>query len=452
MSMSATFDRFALPDGDRTAIHDPRRELRWGAALAGLLVLGFGGWAVATRLDAAVVSGGVVRLTDARQVVQAPAAGIISSLDVRNGMRVRAGQQLVAFTASEALAQERSLAARTFGLQAEIARIETELRGGSRVAMPATLGASSDADRALAAAALASEQAQLDAQRALEGAQAAVLRDRRVQVGHQIDGYRQRLGSTQRQRALNASELDAYRGLLARGLATRERVLNLERSAAALDGDQGETVAEMARLRNQAGEAQLQLTQLRSERANQNAERLRTAQNDLAAVLPQWQAARDQLRRTVVRAPFAGTVTALQPAMAGSVVPAGARLLELVPARDAIVVEAKVSATDAMELTQGQAAEVRAAGSRGRLAPPLHGTVERVSADSIEDERTGQVFYTAAIRLAPAEVQRMRRDGTAGALRAGTPVEVMIPTKARSALDYLVGPLLARLSKTFAEQ
>ena len=209
MSMSATFDRFALPDGDRTAIHDPRRELRWGAALAGLLVLGFGGWAVATRLDAAVVSGGVVRLTDARQVVQAPAAGIISSLDVRNGMRVRAGQQLVAFTASEALAQERSLAARTFGLQAEIARIETELRGGSRVAMPATLGASSDADRALAAAALASEQAHLDAQRALEGAQAAVLRDRRVQVGHQIDGYRQRLGSTQRQRALNASELDA---------------------------------------------------------------------------------------------------------------------------------------------------------------------------------------------------------------------------------------------------
>ena len=64
-----------------------------------------------------------------------------------------------------------------------------------------------------------------------------------------------------------------------------------------------------------------------------------------------------------------------------------------------------------------------------------------------------EVFKALADPTRRALFERLVDDEmTVSELRAGTPVEVMIPTKARSALDYLVGPLLARVSKTFAEQ
>ena len=441
------------PEPARRPSHDPLREIAIGGSLAALLVIGFVGWAAVTRLDAAVISPGTIRVPDGRLVAQTPVTGTVSTVRVHNGDRVAAGQVLIEFTTGDAVAQERSLAARVFGLQAEIARVDAEFRGTGRVDANAAFGAVAPADREIATQALAMEQAQLDAQRALEASERAVMRDRGAQVVHQIAGTQQRLSSTQRQGSLNGEELRTYEDLYARGFATKPRVLALRRAAAAFDGDAGATVAEIARLRAQGSEARLQLMQLKSERATQNAERSRAVHTELATVLPQWQAARDQLRQTIIRAGVAGTVTAMQSVTPGAVFSAGARLLEIVPSDRGVVVEAKVSLADANDLRVGQLAQVRLSALRGRLLPTLQGKVTRVSADSVEDERTGQAFYTATITVAAAEVARVARLGEVeGGLRVGTPVEVVVPTKRRSALDFLVGPLTARMSGSFAQR
>ena len=437
----------------RRPADDPRREVLGGAALAAVLVLGCGGWAMATRLDSAVTGPGVVRVAEARRQIQAPAAGIVAAVRVGNGQAVRAGQVLVEFTATEASAQEQSVSARVFGLQAEIARIEAELAGRSQVAVPASFAGLADQDRAIATAALASEQAQLSAQRTLERSEVAVLRDRARQVRQQIVGQGERLASARRQGSLNQEELVSYQELFALGLSTKPRVLALQRQAASIDGEAGATVAEMARLRTQVGEAQLQVTQMRSERATHNADRLRAARTELAALFPQWTAARAQLGRTTMRAPFDGVVTAAQMPVPGMVAQPGTRLMEVVPNTGAMSVEMRVPLAEASELRHGQNAQVRLAGAGGRLLPTLAGTVERVSADSVEDERTGQGFYVASIRITQAEVARVARlGGLAGGVRPGTPVDVVVPTHARSALDYLIGPLVSRAESTFAQR
>lgn len=432
--------------------HSARREIWIGAALAGALVAMMGIWTISTSLDAAVVSRGVLRVAGSRQVVQAPSDGPISAIRVHDGEKVKAGQSLIEFAPAEAIAKERAIAVRKFGLEAEIARLNAELRGASVIAPPASFVGLTEQDRVLADEAMATEQIQFRARRSVERAEIAAMHDRADQAGYQISGNRQRLESTLAQGAYNREELAAYETLYAKGLAAKPRVLALRRSAAAIDGEAGSTRAEIARLRSEASEARVRSTQLLSDRMAQTADRLRAAQGELAGLLPQWQAARAQLRRTVIRAPFAATVTALQVHMNDAVAMAGMRLLELVPDSGATTVEARVGAADVADLAPGATARVRLTGHEGSRIAPIAGTIQRISADSVEDPETRQSFYTVSIAIAPGELAKMRASLPPATIRSGMPVEVVVATRKRSPLEFLTGPLFERMSRAFTQR
>ncbi|USI72454.1 HlyD family type I secretion periplasmic adaptor subunit [Sphingomonas morindae] len=434
-------------------LQDPRRELIAGGALIGLFVFGFIGWSAVARLDAAVHSAGVVRVAGERQSVQAAAPGLIARILVHEGDRVKAGQLLVEFVGTEQQAQERSLANRVFGLQAEIARIEAERTGARRVAPPAAWQSLTLEDRETAMTALAHEQANLDARQGLLSAQRAVLGQRVAEVGDQIEGYRERQSSNAKQSELNKDELASVQDLYRQGYATKSRVLALQRNAASIEGDMGAANAEMARLRSTAGETRLQMMQLDSQHQQENADRERTAQTELQSLLPQWRAARDQRDLSEVRAPVGGVVLGLATHTVGGVVAAGQKLMDIVPSDAALVIESQVAPTDANDLHPGQKADVRINMVGGRNLPALHGTVTRVSADSLTDEKSGRSFFTAQVRVPRSELDAVSREaGYAGTIRPGTPAEVSVPLKPRTALQYWIGPLTSRFSRALTER
>lgn len=438
--------------GAPRAVHDPRTEIRIGGAIIGLFLFGFIGWSAMVRLDAAVHSPGVVRVAGNRQAVQSLAGGVVSTIHVREGDRVKAGQLLVEFATMDALAQERSLANRVFGLQAEIARINTERAGGDRVSAPPEWAAFTAEDRRDADRALASEQTNLNAERTLLASERAVLQQRIVQTGNQIEGYRQRQASNTRQRAFNEDELGSVERLYAQGYATKTRVLSLRKSGAAIEGEMGANTAEVARLSASAGETRMQMMQLSDQRRQENSDRLRTAETELQTVLPQWKAAKDQLELTRVRAPVSGMVIGLTANTVGGVAQAGQKLMEIVPTEGALVIEAQVALADANALRPGQKADVRLVAMREHNVPLLHGTISRVSADSLTDDRTGRSFYTATVSIPRAELDHVSQEaGVDGTVKPGTPVDVTVPLKRRTALQYLIGPLTDRFAGSFGE-
>ena len=454
MSVIARVMPFAArpPLGAR-AIHDPAFEIRAGGVLVGVFLLGFVGWAAVARLDAAVHMPGVVRVAGDRQAVQSLAGGIVTELDVREGDHVREGQPLVGFATTETLAQERSLASRVIGLQAEIARIHADQAGGSTVSAPPEWLELQGAEREAAARALASEQANLVAQRGLLDAERAVLRQRLAEVGHQIGGYDERQFSNHQQSVLNEDELDGVQQLYKKGYATRTRVLALQRSAASIEGDIGATDAEIARLRSSEGETRLQIMQLVDQREHDNTDRLRAAQTELESLLPQWKAAREQLARTTARAPVSGTVFDLRTNTVGGVAAAGQKLMEIVPDARALEIAAQVSIVDAADLHVGQQTDVRFAGLRGQRLAPLHGTISRVSADSLTDEHSGRSFFAVTVSVPRSELDRLSHEaGIDGSARPGTPMEMAAPLKPRTALEYWLGPLLSRMRPAMSER
>jgi HlyD family secretion protein len=432
---------------------DPRREIAVGGAIVGLFAIGFGGWSAVARLDSAVHLGGVVRVAGNRQAVQTAAGGIVTALGVHEGDRVRKGQLLVGFATTETVAQERSLASRVIGLQAEIARIRAEQAGQHHIAVPPEWSTLDTEERADAAHALASEEANLAGQRNLLAAESAVLRQRIAQTSDQIGGNHERQNSNDRQAALNQDELSTVQDLYRQGYATKSRVLALQRSAASIDGDIGATRSEIARLGSSAGETRLQIMQLSEQRQRDNADRLRSAQTELDSLLPQWKAAREQLARSAARAPVSGTVIGLQSNTVGGFAAAGQKLMEIVPDEGALQVEAQVSVGDAGDLHAGQPAKVRLSGIRGSGLEPLAGTVSRVSADSVTDEKSGKSYYTATISVPRRELDRAGRlGGIDGGIRPGTPMDVAVVLRPRTALQYWMAPFTERLRPALSER
>ena len=78
--------------------------------------------------------------------------------------------------------------------------------------------------------------------------------------------------------------------------------------------------------------------------------------------------------------------------------------------------------------------------------------IERLSADSFTDEKSGQTFYTAELRVSPAEMETIRQSRASDVeLKPGMPVEVMVPLRKRTALEYAFEPFADTMWRAFRE-
>jgi HlyD family secretion protein len=431
---------------------DPRGEILFGAAVAAAFFIGLCGWAAVAPMDAATYAPGVVTVFGHRQTVQSGDGGMIASLRVKEGDRVQAGQVLIQFADAQAITQERALTANVLGLEAQIARLTAEQAGAPIITRPAAFAGLNPDDQILADQAMALETRALQADYGADAARRDILRQHAAEANQQIDGYQRQLEANARQYALNEDELKGVESLAARGFAPLTRVRALERSAAGLQGDAGAQSAEIARLRSVAGESRLELLQTANERNQQTEDELRKAQADLQQTLPQLSAARDHLARTRLTAPVSGSVVGLTANTVNGVVAPGQKLMDIVPDRLPMVIEIQVTPRDANDLHLGQATQVRFSSLHSRQIPVLHGALTRISADSVIEERTGRAYYTADVTVPRKELAQLTSVGQDSTLRAGMPVDVVVPLRKRTALQYWLEPLTQSLWRSFREQ
>jgi HlyD family secretion protein len=163
-------------------------------------------------------------------------------------------------------------------------------------------------------------------------------------------------------------------------------------------------------------------------------------------------AAREQLARTQIRAPATGTVVGLSVFTPGGVIAPGQKLLDIVPQREPLIIQARIAPEDADDLVTGQRALIKFTGLHERSLPNLEGTLTRLSADSFTDEKTGLTYFTGDIRVPRDQIEEIAKvRGKDFELRAGMPVQVLIPLRKRTALDYALEPLIGSFWSSFRE-
>lgn len=444
----------ALSTPEAGAVLDdrPEREIRFGLIVAGLFFVVLLGWAAFAPLDSAAFAPGRLAVSGQRQAVQHREGGVVSRILVREGQRVRQGELLVELAAADVRAQERALAGQVISLKAERARLLAEQAGEARVAWPADFAALTGEDKAEAGAAITRQQAQFAARASVLTAQTGAMRQQIAQAQQGATGYRKQAEASRQQAQLVTEELDAIKDVAEKGYVAKTRLRALERARADLLGREGQYAANTAQATTQAGEARIKL--LEAERAfrEKSSGELRNVELSLTELEPRLRAARDQLERVRIRAPASGTVVALSVFTPGGVIAPGQKLMDVVPQQAALVIEARVAPIDADDVRAGQGAEIRFSGLHDRQLPILSGKVTRLSADSFEDQRTGESYFLAEVAVPASELEAIRGvRGSDFALRAGMPVEVLVPLRKRTALQYIFEPLSQTMWRSFRE-
>lgn len=429
------------------------RDLRLGW-IAVILFFGlFLGWACIARLDAAATASGTVAVSGNRQTVQHRDGGTISTLRVEEGQHVRAEQVLIELAPAETLALEKSLSAQVMGLQAERARLMAERAGLPAVERPAEFTALAGNDLAEADKAMRLQQATLTARRAALANQKAVLGQQGAELGEKIGGLGRQIAASRDQDKLFGDELEGLKPLALEGYVSTNRVREMERQRAAMTGDIAGLAASQAAARQQIGETRVQALGLDAQHMQQIAQDLHATESSLAEALPKLEVAREQLDRMRIRAPVAGQVVGLQVFTVGGVIAPGQKLMDIVPDARPLVIETRLTPRDASDVHIGQAAEIKLTALHERDVPILTGTVSKLSADSFQDDKTGVRYFTAEVTVPRETLRRLAHtSGGAGALKAGFPVDVMIPLRARTMLSYLLEPLNQSLWRSLREQ
>ena len=432
-------------------IDDEHGEVRLGLIVAGLFFVLFLGWAAFTPLDSAAYANGQLVVSGQRQSVQHRDGGVVAKINVVEGQRVRKGDTLLELAGAEVRAQERALAAQLVNSQAQRARLEAELSGGA-IVWPAEFSKATGSQLAAIPEAIRVQSNEFQARRSALAAQSQVLGQQSAQAGESAAGYRSKMVSSAEQERLIQEEIDALRPVADKGFVSQSRMRALERAKADLQGQRGQFQANVAEARSMASGGRLrQIEAEKSYRERASAE-LREVEFALGDLMPKYRAANDQLERLRIRAPESGTVIGLSIFTVGGVISPGQTLMDIVPDRSDLVVGARVSVDDADDLRVGQQAQVRFMGLHERNLPVIMGNLTRLSADSFVDEKTGETYYTAEVRVPADQMKQIESlRGENFALRAGAPVAVLIPLKKRTALQYAFEPLTETMWKAFRE-
>jgi HlyD family secretion protein len=427
-----------------------RLQLR-GLIVAGVLVTiaffgGFGAWAALAPLASAAIAPGTVTVDSHRKTVQHLDGGMIAELLVRNGDRVRAGQILVRLQDVESRAAFDLQKAHYNALLAQEARLIAEREGRSEPAFPAELLAA-EAEPTVAEI-LAGQRRILASRTQVLLGQTAVLEQRIGQYEAEIESLKAQIASGEVQLGLIAEELKGVGELFKKGLEKKSRLLALQREAARLKGMQGDYRGRITRAEQGVAQARMEILSLKEQRDAEVVTELREVQVEGAEITERMRAAESRLRRTEILAPKDGLVVNQRYFTTGGVIEPGAPILDIVPADETLVIDAQLDPINIDEVRAGMAAEVRLVAFKQRITPTVTGLVKHISADALADEHTGRAYYVARVEISRSELDRLN----SVELYPGMPVEVMIATGERTALDYLLTPVTESFTHAFREQ
>jgi len=423
-----------------------RGAMMAGAAIMAAFFLGLGGWAAFAPLNSAAVAPAVVKVEGNRKSVQHLEGGIVKELRVSEGDKVATEQTLILLDDTQARAAVDVYSKQYDELTAQEARLIAERDGAAAVQFPqALIARRAEPD---VAAIIAGQTNLFKSRRTTLTGTVDVLRKKISQTQEQIVGLEGQAAAYKRQLQSTHNENNGLRDLFKKGYVPRQRMLELERSEAALEGQIAEVSSNILRARQSIEEVNVQIVQAQSDRLAQVANDLRDVQVKLLEIGPKVSSAKETLRRTEIRSPYAGVVVGLTAFSVGGVISPGEKIMDVVPEKGGLIVEATVAPEDVKDLHVGMRAEVHLTAYKQRTVPIIHGKVLQVSADRLTDTKTGAGYYLAQIKVDEQELAELKDVR----LAPGMPALVMIPTGERSALDYLLRPLTDSLRKSFREQ
>lgn len=425
---------------------DERKFTRLGWLVIGIGLAGFFLWASLAPLDKGVASPGSVTVSGNRKTVQSPVGGVIKKIDVKEGDKVKAGEELVQMSQVQAQAQVDSLKDQYYTTLATEGRLLAERDNLNKIHFSSVFDTIKDNPRVAEIIAL---QIQLFSSRQ------QALRSEIDGFKQSIDGIRYQLKGLQDSRANKQIQLSSIREqmssmkqLAAEGYLPRNRYLEAQRQFAEISSSIDETIGRIGQLQKQLLESQQRIAQRYADYQREVRTQLAQTQMDANDFKNKLEMANYDLGNTSIVSPVDGTVVGLSIFTQGGVVGAGDHLMDIVPSEASLVVDSRLKVEMIDRVYNGLPVELMFTAFNQNKTPKIPGTVTLISADRLVDKGTGEPYYQMQVTVTPEGLKMLQ-----GAdIKPGMPVEVFVKTGSRSLLSYLFKPILDRAHTSLTEE
>ncbi len=411
---------------------DPvRRGTHLFVACGSLLVVGFLVWAQFGTLDIVSQASGEIIPSSQLKSVQHLEGGIVSEILAREGEAVARDQPLVVLQSTATGADVNEMAIRLATLRVNVARLEAESEDRTAVGYPADVRQSNPELVAAAENLFRSRRGRLAS--TLGGLHEALTQ--REQSAGEVEARLRNSRNTLRHLEEQVQISDA---MIKEGLSNRYTHLALLRDQSALRSRIDEDEAGLRRTQSSIKEARAQIETTRQAYRQEVVEQLAGARRDLDELSQRFSKLSDNLERTTIRSPVAGVVKTIYVATLGGVVKPGGTVVDIVPAGDRLIVEAKLPTFDIGYVAVGQSAKIKLASSDSVRFGTIDGTVIHIGPDSTVTEK-GNAFYKVRIETVSDHFQHR---ALRYRLHPGMQVTATIRTGERTVLAYIMEPFL----------
>lgn len=417
------------------------RVITWSIVILVALAIAWTCWG---KMDIVVVAQGKVIPGDRVKTIQALEIGVVSTIHVREGQAVKAGEVLLALDATQTRADTERLQREQLDTDLELKRLAALAEADQTSVMPPHLRLVQGLDPAmmiLQGKLLESEWRERQAKLAALDQESAGRLAERAATETQVDKFENTLPLITR-RAENLKRLSEQK------LAPEQQYLELEQQRIETEGDLASFRHQLAQLdATIAGLAQQRKATL-SEYARDIAQRQVEAQRKRDALDKELTKSGQRTKLQQLTAPVDGVVQQLAVHTVGGVVTPAQQLMVIVPIEDELEVEAFIANKDIGFVEADQVAEVKVEAFPFTKYGTLNGTLKQVSYDAVADEKQGLLFATrvglenAVIRVEDKLIR----------LTPGMAVTVEVKTGTRRVIEYFLSPLMQYVDESVRER
>ncbi|MBR0572599.1 MULTISPECIES: HlyD family efflux transporter periplasmic adaptor subunit [Pasteurellaceae] len=373
-------------------IHQPKKSKIF-LLLISLFLIALLMWSYETQFARVVRASGKVVSAARTQIVQNLEGGILTALYVKEGDNIKKGQIFAQFdpTRFQILVEESEKKIATYTLRK--LRLEHEINGTEKLTVPALY--------------LKQYPDLVNSEQALLSSRLKELQSRQRNLKHLI--------------ALKKQEYNKLKKFNRGGAVSSVELLNTQQSLAKLQAD---------------------LDNFLSTRYKEQAETMSKAVSEISLLKERIKTAKDQLKRTIVRAPSSGTVNQIFFSTVGAVVRPGQTILEIVPNDGTILVETRVAPKDIGYVVLNMKTSLKLTAYDYSIYGTLLGKVTKIGADTVPDQnrRDRQLSYVVTIAINPDSLAKWRARKLD--IRTGMVVEAELEAGSMRIIDYILRPLL----------
>jgi len=374
-----------------------QRQLSRTLWIIGTLVAALSYWVYSAKLDMVATATGVVIPADYIKVLQNLEGGIVTDILVRPGDPVQKGQPLMRLSRVQYESELEGVQTQIAALTARAVRLNAEISGKTGFQVPSQ-----------------------------------VIR----QAPQIVSGEEQEFYS--RQQRLE-------------GLRTSLEVTNMEREMVAKLVSQGlEPRAELLRVTRDANERQQAITGFLEQASTE----YNKIQAEIQTKTELLRGLHDKISRTSIISPIDGVVGHVHISTTTGVIRSGEPLIDIIPVRDDLIIEARLAPADIAQVRIGTEAKIKLSAYDFSIFGSIPGEVIYVSADVLKPDpvkqpNANQPYYLVKIRSKisdlPASVKKID-------LVAGMDAQIDFITGQRTIAQYLFKPLQTTLDRAFKEK